>query len=83
MRKFIKLSNRIINPSHLVDIRTVVKNDTFRYIIHLNKSNYSGWSFFGAGTLDNDDNNIVICSKTDIEDYRRIQEWILEQELAK
>jgi hypothetical protein len=80
MSKFIKLSNRIINTAHLVEIKHYFKrNNVPAYQIHLNKHNYSGWWAFTGGSFDTIDNTIEICSKTDFEDYRVVKEWIFRE----
>ena len=79
MSKFIKLSNRIINPAHLVEIQSVLKkNNVPAYHIYLNKHNYSGWWAIALGSLDNSEKPIEICSKEDFNDYHVIKRWILQ-----
>ena len=82
MSNFIRLSNRILNVSHIVEILKYTKKETPMFRICLNKSNYSGFAIFGSGGIDNQHHEIVISSKTDFEDYRRINDWIYQNNLT-
>lgn len=81
MSNFLRLSKRIINVAHIVEIWKYNKKEVPMFMISLNKTNYTGMMFFGSGGFDNKENEIDVSSKTDFEDYKRIEDWMTQNNL--
>ena len=74
MKKFIKLTDKIINPLMITTINSF--ND--KYYIHMANSNVSGFLFIYFGTIYTNNDIIEICKNKNPLDYRLIQNWINE-----
>lgn len=81
MSSFLRLSNRILNVAHIVEIEHYTKREIPRFCIRLNKSNYDGLFLLGSGGINNQNNEIIICKYQDAEDYTRIQDWMKENNI--
>jgi hypothetical protein len=70
MKYFIKLSSRVINKLHIIQI---VKKPNI-YEIHMSHNKINGMFLCGSGTIDTNSTIIKICEKEDKEDYDIITE---------
>lgn len=73
MTRFIKLTSRIVNTSHIKQI--IIQND--KYCLHLNDQNINGSKFGWSGYISSSDSKIEICKHTNITDYTIMNTWIL------
>lgn len=69
--KFIRLSNRMINPSYITSI--ILKENM--YTIKMLHGDMSGFMIFGAGSFSTH-SDIHICKKKDPQDYGVMSNWI-------
>ena len=67
MKKFIKLTNLVINTSKIIKI-DILEN---KYCVHI-----SSWIFYGNSFLDTNNNVINICKNKNLTDYQIINKWI-------
>lgn len=74
MNQFIKLSSRIINKSHIIEI---VKTPNV-YEIYLTNSSISGEIILSSGNVYTKQNIITIHEKYDKQDYETINKFITE-----
>ena len=72
--KFLRLSNRIINTSHIEEI----KINPDKYTIYLNNKGFTGFMLYSTGFVDSNDNNIDVCKKNNLSDYTVVTSWINE-----
>ncbi len=72
IKKFINLTSRVINKSHIVEI---IKHPN-KYDIHMSNLNLYGFTIFAIGSLTNNPNIIEICNKNNKQDYDTITEFI-------
>lgn len=72
MRGFIKLSNQIINSTH---IEKIIFNSE-KYIIYMNSTRFNGFGSMVFSSIYTVDNYIEICKKKHINDYNIVDEWI-------
>lgn len=75
MSNFLKLSNRLININHILEI--VIKPN--KYHIHLMNHNIHGVFIFASGAIESVHNEITICEKNNPHDYLKISDWIKEK----
>ena len=68
MKHFIKLSSRVINKLHIIQI---VKKPKI-YDIYINNNTINGYLFFYFGSIRTNPNIIEICEKKDKKDYDTI-----------
>ena len=71
---FIKLSSKIINKFHIVEIT----KKPSKYYIHMSNTNIDGFFLFGSGGIINEKNIIEICEKQNKPDYETITRFIDE-----
>jgi hypothetical protein len=72
MNKFIRLSNIIINTSHIKNI--IIENNS--YSININNIGFSGYFIFQYGSIDSENKNLFISKEKSLEDYNTISKWI-------
>jgi hypothetical protein len=72
MNKFIRLSNIIINSSHIKNI--IIENNS--YSININNINLFGYFIFQYGSIDSENKNLFISKEKSPEDYNTISKWI-------
>lgn len=70
--KFLRLSNRIINTSHIEEI----KINPDKYTIYLNNNGFSGFILFSSGFVHSTYNEIDVCKKNNLSDYTILTSWI-------
>ena len=76
MSRFLKLSKRILNVSHISEIN--IHNNS--YVIHLQKSDIDLFLFGGSGVAYTSHCKINICSEKNADDYKIVSDWILDLE---
>jgi len=74
MNHFIKLSSRVINKLHIIEI---TKHPS-KYYISMSNNYISGIMLFGWGNLSSSNNYIQICETNNKEDYDTITEFLKE-----
>jgi len=72
MENFIRLSNVILNKSHIIRI-TIEPN---KYIIYLSQVLYSGTFFSNSGAILNQELKVEIDNIRNIKDYEIIRKFI-------
>ena len=72
MSRFLKLTTRVINISHIQLIRKMEN----QYDIYLNDMDISGFLICGSGAVGSQYAPIKICKKKDEDDYITITKWI-------
>jgi hypothetical protein len=72
MEKFINLTSRVINTSHIVEIIKKPNN----YELHMTNNIIGGFLIFSSGALHTEQNIIKICGTKDIQDYETITNFI-------
>jgi hypothetical protein len=72
MSQFIKLTNRIINTSKIVNI----KIEQTKYYMLMSNNTITGYFVISFGQINTADNIIEICKDSDPNDYKIITEWI-------
>ena len=72
---FIKLSNIVINTRKIATIR-IRPN---KYYINVLDNASSGFILAGSGMINNSNNLVEICKKTNEDDYNIITQWINTQ----
>ena len=75
MNNFIKLSSRIINKLHIIEI---IKKPN-KYEIHMNNSNINGYFLFSSCGVEVKHNIIEICDTKDKKDYKTITKLIKQK----
>ena len=76
MKQFIKLSSRVINKSHIIEI---IKNQNM-YEIYLTNIRINGSLVMSYGDISTKQKIITIYEKHDNEDYETIKKFIAEIE---
>lgn len=75
MNNFIKLSSRVINKLHIIEI---IKQPN-KYWISMTNNYISGIMVFGWGNLSSSSNSFIqICEKNNKEDYDTITDFLKE-----
>jgi len=74
MKNFIKLTSRIINKMHIIQIVKLPN----KYEIHMNRYSIDGTVIFGSGGFNTSDYIINICNIKNKKDYETITEVINE-----
>ena len=72
MNHFLKLTTRVINKAHIVEI---IKQPN-KYEIHMSNSSIHGFLLFSSGSLETNHNIIQICNQKDKQDYETITKLI-------
>ena len=72
MNHFLKLTTRVINKAHIVEI---IKQPN-KYEIHMSNSRINGFLFLFHGSLWTNHNIIQICNEKDKQDYETITKLI-------
>jgi len=72
MKKFINLTSRVINKSHITEILKLPG----KYYIYMTNSSFSGLFVAGTGIISTDYNKLVVCEQKDKQDYDKITEFI-------
>ena len=72
MNHFLKLTTRVINKAHIVEI---IKQPN-KYEIHMSNSRINGFLFLFHGSLVTNHNIIQICNEKDKQDYETITKLI-------
>jgi hypothetical protein len=76
MSKFIKLTNLILNTN---DIHRIVIHPS-KYVIHIVSKKIDGFNWiicgFGLGNISSYVNEIEVCEKQHLTDYKIVSEWI-------
>ena len=73
MSRFLKLSNRIINPNviHHIDIQKD------KFIIHLMTNKTDGFTLFDAGfSYVSHNTEFEVCKTKSLTDYKTVTDWI-------
>jgi hypothetical protein len=75
MNRFLKLTNKIINPRHIeyIDIKPKLYKITFA------SKEYGGYILFGSGGLDMTEREVEISEEKEPHDYAAVTEWIKSQ----
>lgn len=69
--RFIRLTNIIINTSHIATV--VHKNQS--YTIHLANHRIDGVWILGNGFVNTENNAIVVCKTAHSDDYHIMEKW--------
>jgi len=72
MSQFIKLTFMIINKNLITSV--ILKPN--KYHIYTVENNINGYMIFGSGGASSSPEKIIVCEKTDPEDYKIISKWI-------
>jgi len=72
MSKFIKLTNTILNTSHIVKINILPT----KYTMFMSNNCLDGFIFFGTGSIESNNNIFEICKNKQPTDYQIVKEWI-------
>lgn len=72
MSRFIRLTNKIINTSQIVNI----KIEQTKYYMFMSNNTISGYFIISLGQINTTDNIIEICKDKDPNDYKIVTEWI-------
>jgi hypothetical protein len=72
MNKFIKLTNIVINSSHITKIN--IKDN--KYFIEFNKYDFDGFIILTYGQIKTENYILEICKKNNINDFLTISSWI-------
>jgi len=70
--KFLKLTNVIINTSH---INKIIMKDN-KYFIEFNRLHIDGSFLLGSGGISSVTDDLLICKKNDYNDYLTLSLWI-------
>ena len=73
MIQFIRLTSRVINKAHIVEI---TKPSLDKYSICLSNTETFGFALFGSGSISSRQNVIEICKVTNPQDYDSISKFI-------
>lgn len=83
--KYIKLTNRLINMSHVSAIVKRSEEQTFfgnkipeKYKIHLSGNSMNGILMFGSGFIESNNNVLYVCSKDHPEDFQIIEQFLTQ-----
>lgn len=74
MNHFIKLSGRVINKIHIVEIVQYPNH----YSIIMSNNGGNGFMFFSVGQISSNFNMIDVCEKKNKQDYDTITKFITE-----
>lgn len=72
MKYFIKLTSRVINKLHIVDIQKIDNT----YYINMNNNHIRGSMLFSFGAVSSTNDSIIIFEKTNKKDYDIITKFI-------
>lgn len=73
MLQFIRLTSRVINKAHIVEI---TKPSHDKYSIYMSNTHISGYAILGGGAISSRQNAIEICKVKNPEDYVCISKFI-------
>ncbi len=73
MIQFIRLSHRVINKAHIIEI-TRPSHD--KYSIYLSNMHLSGFALLGGGSISSAQNAIEICKVKNPQDYDYVSKFI-------
>ena len=76
MKRFLKLTNIIINTNKIVSI-TISPS---KYTIHIDNHYFNGWFLFGGGFIDSSQSILTICNIDEPTDYQIVKSWINQKE---
>ena len=79
MPNFIRLAKMVINTRKINTIDILPT----KYIMYLNNKNVEGWFFGFAGTIESNENTVEICKHNHPDDYKIVEKWINQINLAK
>ena len=74
MKHFIKLTSRVINKLHIIEIIKIKQPNM--YGLRMTNRSIGGSLFFASGWLETNDNIIYFCEKKDKQDYDTITDLI-------
>jgi len=72
MSRFVKLTNVLLNTNY---IRQILIQPN-KYYIYVASETFSGFNFFGFGTISSNINWIQVCETKNPVDYKIISDWI-------
>lgn len=73
MIQFIRLTSRVINKAHIVEI---TKPSHGKYSIYMSNTNINGFAILGGGSIHSAQNVIKICKVENPQDYDSISKFI-------
>lgn len=73
MIQFIRLSHRVINKAHIIEI---TKPSHDKYSIFMSNTHIHGFAILGGGSLNSVQNAIEICKVKNPQDYDYVSKFI-------